>query len=260
MMPADEHTTTEIIPDLKQSMTMKDSESEERLLLQPVAYVSPDLSDLLWDETYDEVKREHSDIVTWYEQTLTTMLEWTGERELTLSTSSSSFDPFETRISQTDRGTRRTKMKELLENWLHEDNTEDEREEIKQYNNDTEEEAGIITCRKILRKAVESARPNALLAWVGGCFASRVLLSPKASNKDDCLDLVYVISRMDWYGRLPRLLSKDANADYTQCQLKKRVIHLYKAIISYEVNISCSQTSRFEECNKGSNRAWNRSI
>jgi hypothetical protein len=45
---------------------------------------------------------------------------------------------------------------------------------------------------------------------------------------------------MDWYGRLPRLLSQGTDADNEQGQLRRRIVHLYRAILSYEMNILCS--------------------
>lgn len=100
-------------------------------------------------------------MAAWYEQTLSTKLEPTGEEETTPPTPTSSFNSPESRISQTDRGTRRTQMKELLESWLSE--VDDEREDDDKNYNDTEEKADIITSRKIILE-VESTRPNVLLA------------------------------------------------------------------------------------------------
>lgn len=61
-------------------------------------------------------------------------------------------------------------------------------------------------------------------------------MNPNHLHKDDRLGLIYVISRMDWYGRLPGLLSQGVSVDNTESQLRRCIVHLYKAILSYEMN------------------------
>ncbi|XXG98643.1 hypothetical protein Hte_004970 [Hypoxylon texense] len=236
----DEPTTRQSKPDLEQPTPTNPAKSENHTFSQPAAEIPTNLSDLLWDEAYDEVKREHSDMVAWYEQTLSAKLGQTEETEMTPLTPSSPFGPLESHINQTHRESRGIRMKEILESWLCEVDDEDEREDGDKDDYDTEENPDVITYRKIILNAVESTRPNALLGWVGLCFASRILLNPKPSSKEDRLGLIHVISRMDWYGRLPKILSQDMYTDDMQYELKRRIIHLYKAILSYEMNILCS--------------------
>jgi hypothetical protein len=173
--PMDNHNTIQIQPHLEWVVNTDYSEPNKHPLPQPVAEIPADYSNVLWDEAYDEVRREYPDMVTWYEQTLSTKLERVGEEGITPSALSSS-DPFKSHISQTDRETRRTQMKELLESWLGEGDEEEESEDSDEDDDGTGEEVGAITSQKILRKAIEAVKPNALLAWVGICFASRVRL------------------------------------------------------------------------------------
>jgi hypothetical protein len=60
---------------------------------------------------------------------------------------------------------------------------------------------------------------------------------------------------MAWYGVLPKLLaSDDANVnapkgeDFTEEQqlLRKAIIDLYKAILSYQIRVVCSHRIRFQ--------------
>ncbi|SPO03471.1 uncharacterized protein DNG_06154 [Cephalotrichum gorgonifer] len=224
-----------------------DTQNDDRLLSEPqIQHPSPppiedasqNLSDLLWDEAYDQVKVEHTDMAMWYEQTLSTRLEQIAEKVITPQTSTS-FNPFEIRVSQENPQDRRIQMKELLESLLNEADHKD-KGGSEEDDDDGEGETETTTVRKMLQHAVDSTMPNALLAWVGICFASKILLSPKASNKDDFFGLLHVISRMDWYGRLPRLLPHGGlKLNEPQSRLRARILELYKAILSFEMNIVC---------------------
>ncbi|KAI0157285.1 hypothetical protein GGR57DRAFT_500904 [Xylariaceae sp. FL1272] len=138
-------------------------------------------------------------------------------------------------ISQTDYQARRAQMLALLDDWLSDVNDE-EACSSSDGDHETKAKADGMQSRRILAQEVKANRPNALLAWVG------IFLSPKLVNKDDRLGLIYIISRMDWYGRLPRMLSMGTGIEYAQNHLRRRICDLYRAIISYEINVFCSHS------------------
>ena len=57
--------------------------------------------------------------------------------------------------------------------------------------------------------------------------------------------IVYVISRMDWYWKLSSLLLTENRVDAGSSvalrnELEKRIVDLYKALLSYQVKSVCS--------------------
>lgn len=70
----------------------------------------------------------------------------------------------------------------------------------------------------------------------------QIVFRPTKENEDDCRGLIYIISRMEWYCRLPRMLNGAAKDDRVPTELKHRTISLYTAILSYLMKLVCSHS------------------
>jgi hypothetical protein len=73
-----------------------------------------------------------------------------------------------------------------------------------------------------------------------------MLQKPAQATKSNLVGIARVISRMDWYCALTdHLLNKDnvaAGQDFQTvlCQLEKRIVGLYKALLQYQMKSVCS--------------------
>ena len=72
-----------------------------------------------------------------------------------------------------------------------------------------------------------------------------ILLNPTEETKANRGGIVYVISRMDWYWNLSNLLLKENIVDGgsstgLRCELEKRIVDLYKALLSYQMKSVCA--------------------
>lgn len=76
-----------------------------------------------------------------------------------------------------------------------------------------------------------------IIRWL---IEKQIVFHPTKENEDDCRGLIYIISRMEWYCRLPGMLNGFAKDDRVPAELKQRIISLYTAILSYLMTIVCS--------------------
>ena len=104
----------------------------------------------------------------------------------------------------------------------------------------------VVLAKDIVSTAIQ-AIPQAALAWTGICFALQILLNPTDESKANREGIVYVTSRMDWYWNLSKLLFKENITEVNgqslsglQCQLRVRIIDLYKTLLSYQMKSVCS--------------------
>lgn len=142
-------------------------------------------SETLWDEAYDTIQKRQLRMVICYEKILSSNLEKTAPDQ---PPRSPSFEPFENMINQKDYQVRRAQMRELLECWLnstHEEESLDSNDvessqlihSLKDSIGKTDDiEAGQLAplLKDIIRKAVGTTPPEAVLAWVGACYGSKV--------------------------------------------------------------------------------------
>ncbi|KAI0883900.1 WD40 repeat-like protein [Annulohypoxylon maeteangense] len=178
-----------------------------------------------WDEAYESLQEKNSRLVLWYETILSPNL---GKSVPDLPPQSTSSDTFANLIDKRDWKSRRGQMKELFDLWL-------QGEGGSSHNNG-------ISLGDIIKNTVSMTPAEAVPAWVAISYAaSEVVLQPTKENIDDCKGLIYIVSRMEWYCHLPRLLDEDAEDDAASADLKKRIISLYAAILSYLMTVVCSR-------------------
>ena len=97
----------------------------------------------------------------------------------------------------------------------------------------------VLLAKDIITSAIQTV-PQAALAWTGVSFALQILLNPAQETKANREGIVYIISRMDWYWKLSSLLLKENIVDGgssagLRCELKKRIVDLYKTLLSYQM-------------------------
>ncbi|KAM6506442.1 hypothetical protein FSOLCH5_013423 [Fusarium solani] len=92
--------------------------------------------------------------------------------------------------------------------------------------------------RGIVDKAVQVA-PEASIAWVGVCLGLEILSNPVTEARDNRKGIVYVLSRMEWYWNLVRLLLDENKTEQSSAglrvQLEKHVVQLYEKLLSYQM-------------------------
>ncbi|RYP02629.1 hypothetical protein DL764_005711 [Monosporascus ibericus] len=175
------------------------------------------LPERLWNRAYDDLKEEESRLVDTYEKLLSHELE--GDPSSTDLTSQKN------EIEQRNPDMRRDQMSRLVTAGLK----KIEREaEIK---GNIEEGMQPLSSARGVIDTVVKAYPEASLAWAGVCCA----LQTRANREG----IAYVVSRMEWYWQLSRLLL-DENRDNGKSaglrdELEKHVIDLYKTLLSYQM-------------------------
>ncbi|KAI0844300.1 hypothetical protein F5Y00DRAFT_256113 [Daldinia vernicosa] len=90
--------------------------------------------------------------------------------------------------------------------------------------------------KELIDMAVKSV-PEAAIAWTDACFALQILMIPineAAINRDG---IAYVVSRIEWYWNLSRLLEENqvGKSAGLRGELENRIIELYKRLLSYQM-------------------------
>jgi hypothetical protein len=203
----------------------------------PTTALNPTMSQIqpeqLWDRAYDELKADESKLVRAYEKVLSQELD-----KYALSVASGSQA---NTIEQIKPTIRRSQMGQLVKAGLKKTETETK---MKQTIGKTMQ---VVRSAKDIVSFAVQACPQAALAWAGVCFALQILLNPTDESKANCEGIIYIISRMDWYWELSRLLFQE-NIGHVdgrsfmglRRELEKRIIDLYKTLLSYEMNSVCS--------------------
>ncbi|RWA08839.1 hypothetical protein EKO27_g6278 [Xylaria grammica] len=106
--------------------------------------------------------------------------------------------------------------------------------------------------RDTLRAAVRRSR-HASLAWTASCLALESSLRPKFPHQATQLAATHLLAKMEWYIGLSKLSFQEDHQDTekhssepTSGSLVKALIHLYKAILSYQISIVCHQLEEDE--------------
>ncbi|KAL6795511.1 hypothetical protein J3E68DRAFT_404487 [Trichoderma sp. SZMC 28012] len=100
--------------------------------------------------------------------------------------------------------------------------------------------------RDHIQNSTSATQPSAL-AWTCVCYASQILLHPQLKSEVACLGLIDIIIKMDWYTCLPRLIIRSSSNEPQEWEqtLRKRVVDLFREILSYLMNAVIMADSQF---------------
>ncbi|KAL6696676.1 hypothetical protein J3F84DRAFT_407452 [Trichoderma pleuroticola] len=151
------------------------------------------------------------------------------------SSQRSSFSESYPQIINTNTSEKRViQRKKLIEYWL-----DDENENAGEYDDDDTHQLNRRLKAWIYDMCTKT--PEAVDIWVAISYiVSKMLLPPTRLNGDNCQSLVYIISRMEWYIRLPNILAEDAQHVERHRDLQSRIVTLFRSIMSYFMTMVCS--------------------
>ncbi|SPJ73867.1 related to vegetatible incompatibility protein HET-E-1 [Fusarium torulosum] len=192
----------------------------------------------IWNKAYDELKQPENEqaIVEAYEKILTTYLSPTIETTQDNNGAQNLIDG--------DPAKRWKQMEQLVQKGL---------EKTAKDTNRKEKANHWITITQPLRDAVSTgvkAAPDAAIPWAGICCALQILSSPLTEPKKNRDGMTYVLSRMEWYWELWRLvLDENLSSSPTrplQAELEKQVTTLYQKLLLYQMkSVITYHRSRF---------------
>ncbi|KAM0516054.1 hypothetical protein ACHAPE_005677 [Trichoderma viride] len=195
---------------------------------------TPDASlpERLWDQAYDALKIQDAALVQAYEKILSRNLRGQGFN-------SPVTDSDKNAIAQNNPHTRRTQMRQLIDEGLN--NTAREGKLKETIGTATQ---FVFAAQDIISSAIQTA-PQAALAWAGVCVALEMIRNPIASAEANRNGIEYVIKRMDWYWNLSSVILKESPNDdggglgSIRRELETQVVDLYKALLLYEIKSVC---------------------
>ncbi|KAM0227480.1 hypothetical protein ACHAP5_012169 [Fusarium lateritium] len=176
----------------------------------------------IWNQAYDELKEPENEqaIVEAYEKILSTYLSPTTQDS-------------DVAVIDGDPGKRWEQMKQLVQKGLEKTAKDaDRKEKVNHW----------ITIVQPLREAVSTgvkAASAAAIPWAGICCALQLLSSPLTEPKKNRDGMTYVLSRMQWYWELWRLVL-DENLPSSpirplQTELEKQVTKLYRKLLLFQM-------------------------
>ncbi|KAH7124420.1 hypothetical protein EDB81DRAFT_912810, partial [Dactylonectria macrodidyma] len=190
---------------------------------------SPSLQERLWNQAYDELKVNEPKVVEEYEKILSAELH-RGE------STSVTFEPRENEIGQTQE-TRWRQMQHLVQGGLERTQKE---VAIKQRIDDGLQ--AVHAVMGAMDKAVQAA-PQAALAWVGVSLGLEILSNPITEAGINRRGVYYVLSRMNWYWNLVRLLLDENRAEKSSTglrdELDSHIVQLYQKLLLYQMKSVC---------------------
>ncbi|EXM12786.1 hypothetical protein FOTG_18735 [Fusarium oxysporum f. sp. vasinfectum 25433] len=184
----------------------------------------------LWNRAYDALKEEDHELVDTYEKLLSRGLEGDpGSTDLTLQKND---------IEQENPAERRSQMTRLVEAGLKKiENEATVKQSIEK------RMLPLSSAKRVIDTAV-TASPEASLAWAGVCCVLQILKNPVTETSANRDGIAYIISRIDWYHELSKLLFQESKDETSLAglrdELKKHVIDLYKLLLSYQMKSVCS--------------------
>ncbi|ODM17235.1 hypothetical protein SI65_06910 [Aspergillus cristatus] len=201
---------------------------EDSASKRSVALIDPKL---LWDKAYDSLKEDDPELVKAYEKVLSC--------ELLTPTTFPLSDIQQNRIEQKDTELRRSQMRQLVGRGLAK--TEHEAK-LKQGAGHVVDVA--LAANNTISTALKEC-PEAALAWTGVTFALQMIANPIKETETNRAGIDYVVRKMEWYWNLSSHLLKRRDLcgnSYAGLQfgLQDQIIHLYKALLSYQMKSVCS--------------------
>ncbi|KIL86170.1 hypothetical protein FAVG1_10566 [Fusarium avenaceum] len=192
----------------------------------------------IWNQAYDELKKPENEqaIVEAYEKILT--------KYLLSTTETTEENNGAQNLINADPAKRWKQMEQLVQEGLE---TTAKDADIKEKVNHW------ITIIQPLRDAVSTgvkAAPAAAIPWAGICCALQILSSPLTEPKKNRDGMTYVLSRMQWYWELWRLVLDEnlssSSARTLQSELEKQVTKLYRKLLLYQMkSVITYHRSRF---------------
>ncbi|RKL08560.1 Vegetative incompatibility protein HET-E-1 [Fusarium oxysporum] len=187
------------------------------------------LPERLWNQAYEQVKAGNLSTVSVYEKILSARL-----REQDASVSElpdlAGLESRQNEIAQI-ADERRGQMQRLVQHGLR--RTERDAE-VKQGMEDGIRAAMAI--KEVVDKAVQ-ASPEAAIAWVG------IMMNPLTQASSNRQGIAYVLSRMDWYWNLSRLLLDEniteAHSQGLRGELEKVITDLYSKLLLFQMKSVC---------------------
>ncbi|PNP54991.1 hypothetical protein THARTR1_04680 [Trichoderma harzianum] len=182
----------------------------------PIDTSLPNLQERLWNRAYDELKTSEPKAVNAYETILSNRLrpEESPENE----------------IGKTP-DTRRRQMQQLVQDGL-----ENSRKEASIKQAIGEGLDVVQSVKEIVDKAIQAV-PQAAIAWTS------ILSKPITEARTNRDGIAYIVSRMNWYWNLARLLldrnkTVDSSAGLRD-EMEIHIIELYKKLLLYQINSVC---------------------
>ncbi|KAK5989879.1 Vegetative incompatibility protein HET-E-1 [Cladobotryum mycophilum] len=185
----------------------------------------------LWDQAYDELKKDEAEIVQAYEKILSSKL-----RGQDINSPVADFE--QNAIAQDNTSERCDQMQKLIRDGL-----EKTAREAKVKENIGVAVQFVLNARAIISSAVQ-AMPQAALAWTGACVLLEMLQHPISETEANRKGIEHVIKRMKWYWELSgAFLKKTLNTNDlsgVRYQLEIQIINFYKLLLLYEMKSVCS--------------------
>ncbi|KAH7186864.1 hypothetical protein DER44DRAFT_184096 [Fusarium oxysporum] len=187
------------------------------------------LQEQIWNQAYDELKRNEPKIVEAFEKIVFA--------ELCGHETSPEFAERTGKEVMSDQTSRSHKMRQLIQDGLGRTKKEGS---IKQ--GIDEGLQAVHTVRGTMDRAVHAA-PEAAVAWAAAYLGLEILLNPVTKALENLKGIQYVLSRMEWYWALASLLL-DKNKGKTSSaplrdMLQKEIVQLLQKLLLYQMRSVC---------------------
>ncbi|KAI0010759.1 hypothetical protein F4779DRAFT_616195 [Xylariaceae sp. FL0662B] len=200
-----------------------------------IMYTPEEQATGLWDDAYDRLKKDEPTMLREYESSVCRYLTQKDIFDFSLSPQISHSPRND--ITVDDRSTRRALMDHFIDIWLNEFDKEDGNTYEMSLNIGINGECSL---EEILRTTVR-AYPHTSLIWATLCLAIESLANTNFRNESVLSQITLVISKMEWYIALPKLIFwEDRISEPPSNSPREALINLYKAILSYGIQVVCS--------------------
>ncbi|KAJ8130633.1 hypothetical protein O1611_g2993 [Lasiodiplodia mahajangana] len=240
-----EESVTERLPTTEEPDPTNTGEIQEELANQPPVAGSGKMSNSLWEEIYETLRMENPGIISWFEAGVSFSSQRTTQDP-----------PIQAPLSEADNSsanpssfqTRRFNMTNILNLWLAE-GAETKGQDSSVGNDVATGKPGSLL-RVILRDSIESTPAGATPVWVAACYAAEIILLHRPTvGRGVHEDILYIISRLEWYCHLSRIIPgelSDGAGDSRQHQpkLREAIYSLYRAVLHYLIAIVCVHLHR----------------
>ncbi|KAI1150731.1 WD40 repeat-like protein [Nemania diffusa] len=241
-----EESAPEMVPATEELDPVNPSGSREISCNQPPVASSKETSNSLWGEAYRTIQKEIPQVLLLFETILSKSHRTSSEPLMQVPLPGTGNSLINRGLSRM----RRPNMDDILDGWLAK-GAETEQEHSVDGNNDEISKLSA-SLRDILGEIIESTPADAIALRVAACYAAEELfLHPTDDSKDDRQGFLYVISRVKWYCYLPTMIlgevaNRGDNGQQRQPKLRKAVVSLYKAVLSYLMALVCAYSSHRE--------------